>query len=106
MSTISLMRRDFVPRELDNFETVPEKWQQQRRDEEESAEYMKIIQEDLDRKKREKHARDAWVTSDSVNAGIKRGSLIPDYDDDDEEYEEEEEEEEEVLEEVEEQLEA
>jgi len=92
--------------ELDNFETVPEKWQQQRRDEEEAAEYMKVIQEELERKKREKHERDAWVTSDSVYLQtMQRGSLIPDYDDD-EEYQEEEEEEEEVLEEVEEQVEA
>lgn len=78
--------------ELDNFETVPEKWQQQREHEKEAQEQMRLIQEEVDRKRRQREAEDAWVTSDDVyrQSAERRATLVDEYED---EYEEEEEEE-------------
>jgi len=97
--------------ELDNFETVPEKWQAQREHAKEAEQQLRIIQEEMERKKREREAEreaeNAWVTSDDVyNQMLNyRGPTLVDDDEEEEEVEEEEEEaeeEEEVEEEAEE----
>jgi len=92
--------------ELDNFETVPEKWQQKREHEEEARLQMLKIEQELAEKKRARDKEDEWVTSDDIyrQSLEHRGSLADDYDEDEEEEEEEEEYLEDVEEEVEEEI--
>ena len=78
--------------ELDNFETVPEKWQRQREHDQEAREQLRMIEQQLAAKKKEQE----WVSSADVykQTCSSRGSLTPAYDEDDEEDEEDDEEEE------------
>jgi len=91
--------------ELDNFETVPEKWQAQREHAKEAEQQLRIIQEEMERKKREREAEreaeNAWVTSDDVYnqmLNYRGPTLVDDDEEEEEEVEEEEAEEEEVAE--------